>query len=86
MLGTEIICDDPEKYKSIHMTMKVLNGRSFQDVGDEYGISKEAVFKRFRLTIVNPPFRLISYDNTKNIKVLRARWKGYEMSKKSKNG
>lgn len=85
-VGSELVCDDPEKFKSIHMTMKVLNGQSFRDVGQEYGITKEAVFKRFRLTIVNPPFRLISYDSTKDIKVLRERWQSRKIDKITKNG
>lgn len=81
-VGPELVTDDQKKYDSICMSIKILKGMSFEDAAKEYGVSKPAIHKRFRLTIVNHPFKVISYDKTKDIKILRERWNNFGVSKK----
>ena len=76
--GKDVVSDDPNYDAVSHAIVNdVLDGLSYVQAGEKYGMSGPAAFKRFRLTIVNRPFINVLGDKVKDIGDLRKKWNSF---------
>ena len=79
--GKDVVSDDPNYDAVSHsIVIDVLDGLSYVQAGEKYGMSGPAAFKRFWLMRVNRPFKNILPESAKNIKDLRKSWNDFHRS------
>lgn len=65
--------------EELDIVTSILNGKSYVEMGEKYGISGPAMYKRFWKMIVNRPWRNTLPISSKDLNKLREAWNGFHV-------
>ena len=75
--GSEVVEGPNPKKEEIDIVTSILEGKSYSEMGEKYGISGPAMYKRFWKMVVNRPWRNTLPVSSNDLSKLRESWNGF---------